>query len=44
MTDRQPAIAALLLSAMVAVVASISHINPLWHRLAGGMLGFAGIV
>jgi chromate transporter len=37
-------IAALLLTTMVAVIASISRINPLWLLLAGGLLGFAGIV
>lgn len=37
-------IAALLLTAMVAVIASISRINPFWLLLAGGLLGFAGIV
>ena len=41
-TDRT--IAALLLTAAVAVVASISRINPLWLLLAGGLFGFAGIV
>lgn len=41
-TDRS--IAALLLTAMVAVVASVSRVNPLWLLLAGGVLGFAGIV
>ncbi|MBJ7405355.1 MAG: chromate transporter, partial [Bradyrhizobium sp.] len=37
-------IAALLLTVVVAVIASVSRINPLWLLLAGGMLGFAGIV
>lgn len=37
-------IAALLLTTMVAAIASISRINPLWLLLAGGLLGFAGIV
>jgi chromate transporter len=37
-------IAALLLTALVAVIASVSRINPLWLLLAGGLLGFAGIV
>ncbi|MET4217523.1 hypothetical protein ABIB00_002732 [Bradyrhizobium sp. LB14.3] len=41
-TDRT--IAALLLTATVAVIASVSRINPLWLLLAGGLLGFAGIV
>jgi chromate transporter len=29
---------------MVAVVASISRVDPHWLLLAGGVLGFAGIV
>ncbi|MFK4509599.1 hypothetical protein LPJ38_14780 [Bradyrhizobium daqingense] len=37
-TDRR--IAALLLTAAVAVIASISRINPLWLLLAGGLVGF----
>jgi chromate transporter len=37
-------IAALLLTVVVAVIASVSRINPLWLLLAGGMFGFAGIV
>ena len=41
-TDRT--IAALLLTAAVAVIASVSRLNPLWLLLAGGLLGFAGIV
>ncbi len=41
-TDRT--IAAVLLTAMVAVIAAVSRINPLWLLLAGGLLGFAGIV
>jgi len=41
-TDRT--LAALLLTATVAVVASVSRINPLWILLVGGLLGFAGIV
>ncbi|MCK1737594.1 chromate transporter [Bradyrhizobium sp. 138] len=41
-TDRT--IIAVLLTAMVAVIASVSRINPLWLLLAGGLLGFAGIV
>lgn len=35
---------ALLLTATVAVIASVSRINPLWLLLAGGLFGFAGIV
>lgn len=41
-TDRT--IAAVLLTAMVAMIASVSRIDPLWLLLAGGLLGFAGIV
>jgi chromate transporter len=41
-TDRT--IVAVLLTAMVAVIASVSRTNPLWLLLAGGVLGFAGIV
>lgn len=37
-------IAALLLTATIAVIASVSRVNPLWLLLAGGLLGFAGIV
>lgn len=37
-------IAALLLTALVAAIASVSRINPLWLLLIGGLLGFAGIV
>lgn len=37
-------VGALLLTATVAVIASVSHVNPLWLLLAGGLLGFAGIV
>jgi chromate transporter len=33
-----------LLTATVAVIATVSRINPLWLLLAGGLLGFAGIV
>ncbi|MGY8679424.1 chromate transporter [Bradyrhizobium sp. UFLA05-153] len=36
-------IAALLMAA-VAVLASVSRVNPLWLLLAGGILGFAGVV
>ncbi|MGY8661656.1 chromate transporter [Bradyrhizobium sp. UFLA05-109] len=35
---------AALLMACVAVLASVSRINPLWLLLAGGVLGFAGVV
>lgn len=41
-TDRT--IAALLLTALVAAIASVSRVNPLWLLLIGGLLGFAGIV
>ncbi|WP_448045141.1 chromate transporter [Bradyrhizobium liaoningense] len=41
-TDRS--IAAALLTAMVAAMAFVSRINPLWLLLAGGVFGFAGIV
>jgi len=43
-TDRN--IAALVLTATVAAIASVSRVNPnpLWLLLAGGLLGFAGIV
>lgn len=41
-TDRT--LAALLLTVAVALIASVSRINPLWLLLAGGLLGFAGIV
>jgi chromate transporter len=33
-----------LLMASVAVLASITRLNPLWLLLAGGLLGFAGVV
>jgi chromate transporter len=41
-TDRTPI--ALLLTALVAVLASVTRLNPLWLLLAGGILGFAGVV
>ena len=41
-TDRS--IAAALLTAMVAAMALVSRINPLWLLLVGGVFGFAGIV
>jgi chromate transporter len=41
-TDR--ALVALLVTTMVALIASVSRLNPLWLLLAGGLLGFAGIV
>jgi chromate transporter len=37
-------VAAGLLMAAVAVMASTSRVNPLWLLLAGGVLGFAGVV
>jgi chromate transporter len=41
-TDRS--LIALLLTAAVAICAALSRVNPLWLLLAGGVLGFAGIV
>lgn len=41
-TDRT--MVAVLLTAAVAVVASVTRANPLWLLLAGGLLGFAGVV
>ena len=41
-TDRTPI--ALLLTALVAVLASVTRLNPLWLLLAGAILGFAGVV
>ena len=41
-TDRT--IVAALLTALVAVIASVTSVNPLWLLLAGGILGFAGVV
>jgi len=41
-TDRT--VVAVLLTAAVAVVASLTRANPLWLLLAGGLLGFAGVV
>ncbi len=41
-TDRT--MVAVLLTAAVAVVASVTRVNPLWLLLAGGLLGFAGVV
>ena len=41
-TDRT--VTALLITAAVAIVATLSRVNPLWLLLAGGQLGFAGIV
>lgn len=41
-TDRSAI--ALLLTALVAVIASVTRVNPLWLLLAGGILGFAGVV
>jgi chromate transporter len=35
---------ALLLTAIVALLASVTRVNPLWLLLAGGILGFAGVV
>ncbi len=41
-TDRTPV--ALLLTGLGAVLASVTRLNPLWLLLAGGILGFAGVV
>jgi chromate transporter len=41
-TDRS--VTATLLTAVVAVLATVSRVNPLWLLLAGGVFGFAGIV
>lgn len=41
-TDRT--VIALLLTGAVAIIATLSRINPLWLLLAGGLFGFAGIV
>jgi chromate transporter len=37
-------VVAALLMAAVAVLASVSRVSPLWLLLAGGVLGFAGVV
>lgn len=37
-------VAAMVLTATVAVLAAVTRINPLWLLLAGGVLGFAGVV
>ena len=37
-------VVATVLTLSVAVLASLSRINPLWLLLAGGFLGFAGVV
>jgi chromate transporter len=36
--------AALLVTAGAAVLASVTRLNPLWILLAGGCLGFAGVI
>ncbi len=41
-TDRT--FVALLLTGVVAVLAFVTRINPLWLLLVGGVLGFAGVV
>lgn len=41
-TDRT--MIALLVTALVAVIASVTRVNPLWLLLAGAALGFAGVV
>ena len=41
-TDRTPI--ALLLTALVAALASVTRLNPLWLLLVGCILGFAGVV
>ena len=35
---------AVLVTAIVAVLAAATRLNPLWLLLAGGVLGFAGLV
>jgi len=41
-TDRS--VAAALITAVVAVLAFATRLNPLWMFLAGGILGFAGLI
>lgn len=41
-TDKN--LVALLLTGVVAVIAFATRMNPLWLLLAGGILGFAGVV
>ncbi|PZA14041.1 chromate transporter [Rhodopseudomonas palustris] len=36
--------ASLIMTAIVAVLAAATRINPLWLLLGGGLLGFAGVV
>ncbi|MCK1711062.1 MULTISPECIES: chromate transporter [unclassified Bradyrhizobium] len=37
-------VTALLITAAVAILATLSRVNPLWLLLAGSLFGFAGIV
>uniref|UniRef100_E6VMI2 Chromate transporter n=1 Tax=Rhodopseudomonas palustris (strain DX-1) TaxID=652103 RepID=E6VMI2_RHOPX len=37
-------VAAMALTATVAVLAAVTRVSPLWLLLAGGVLGFAGVV
>jgi chromate transporter len=37
-------LAAALVTAGAAVLASVTRLNPLWMLLAGGCLGFAGLI
>ena len=37
-------LAAALITAVAAVVAFATRLNPLWLLLAGGLLGFAGVI
>jgi chromate transporter len=37
-------LAAVLVTAGAAVLASVTRLNPLWMLLVGGCLGFAGLI
>jgi chromate transporter len=41
-TDRS--LVAVFVTAAAAVLASVTRINPFWMFLAGGILGFAGVI